>query len=503
VVLLRALSELAELGEKLSGVELVELLEGLAVPVEEPGFGDAVVVAEPLEIRARRFRAVFVCGLQENAFPRAGVPDAFLPDELRRELHALGGDAMRLRLHEHALEQERYLFYACVSRATEQVVLSYCSSDEEGNIELPSPFIEDVAELLDGEWRSRRRRRLLDDVVWSADEAPTSRERARADAAALTAAREDPPSYRLGETARGHVRHCELVSAGALEAYGDCPMKWLVERELRPRAFEPKNDPMVRGEVVHQVLEELFSRLGGAITERSLAQARRILAELVQEHAAAVGTGRAEPVRAGMLHAIEADLERYLAAEARAGAAWPAEALELRFGFGEEDHASLPALELDGGGVRVRGVIDRVDLEPPRKAGESAPRRRAVVRDYKTGGTRPEFQGARWQSDRRLQVPLYMLAVRELLEHEPVAGFYQPLGGDDLRPRGAFLEDAPVGSELVSNDARTPEELEATLREAAERATALALRLRAGELTPQPETCSRFGCAYPGICRAA
>ena len=31
-----------------------------------------------------------------------------------------------------------------------------------------------------------------------------------------------------------------------------------------------------------------------------------------------------------------------------------------------------------------------------------------------------------------------MLAVRELTGREPVAGLYQPLRGQDLRPRGAY-----------------------------------------------------------------
>ena len=55
---------------------------------------------------------------------------------------------LRLRPREDALDGERYLFYAAVSRATERVFLAYRSSDEEGNLALPSPFIADVAELL-------------------------------------------------------------------------------------------------------------------------------------------------------------------------------------------------------------------------------------------------------------------------------------------------------------------------------------------------------------------
>ena len=495
-VLLRSLAELADLRERLGAEELIEVLEQLTVPLQTPGSGDAVVVAEPLEIRARRFRAVFVCGLQENEFPLPGRPDPLLADDLRGELAA---GALRLRLREDSLEQERYLFYACVSRATEHLVLSYRSSDEEGNIELPSPFIEDVAELLDERWFGRRRRRLLDEIVWPVGDAPTGRERART-AAAESAAPAEPFEYVLGETARSHVRHCEVVSANALETYGDCPMRWLVDRELQPRPFGPEPEVLARGGAVHRVLEELLRRLDGRITEASLPQARRIAASLLREQAAAVGIGRSDAVRAGLVRAIEADIERYLQCEAASGVEWPAEALELRFGFENEEGESLPALDL-GRDVRVRGVIDRIDVEPGR--GRDGRARRAVVRDYKTGGTRPEFQGARWALDRRVQVPLYMLAARELLGLDAVGGFYQPLGGDDLRPRGAFLEGAPVGTEIVGNDERTREELDAALESAAQHAATLALRLRAGDVGPHPETCSRFGCAYPGICRAA
>lgn len=202
--------------------------------------------------------------------------------------------------------------------------------------------------------------------------------------------------------------------------------------------------------------------------------------------------GVPEGSRAAVRRSIEADLRRYLRHEARDGCELTPEALELRFGF-EDDDESLPALELSDG-VRVRGVIDRVDVD-----GDA----HAVVRDYKSGGVRPAYQGARWMVDRQLQVALYMLAVRRLLGIEPVAGLYQPLGGGDLRPRGAFVKGAPVGNCVVANDGREPEELERMLVEAEEQAVALAVRLRIGELEPCPETCSREGCKYPGICRVS
>ncbi len=197
-------------------------------------------------------------------------------------------------------------------------------------------------------------------------------------------------------------------------------------------------------------------------------------------------------MRAAAARGVAADLRRYLAHEARDGLDWPPYALERRFGFDDDDPESLPPLQL-GDDVRVRGIVDRVDADA---AGH------AVVRDYKSGGTRPEYQGARWAPDRRLQVALYMLVVRELLGLEPVAGFYQPLGGGDLRARGVFLDGTDVGGSVVGNDARDQDELDEVLEDARRRAVALAERLREGELEPCPTTCSRDGCRYPGICRA-
>jgi ATP-dependent helicase/DNAse subunit B len=498
--LLAALGELRELGDRVSGPELIELLEGLGVPTGPPTAPGAVLLAEPLQIRARRFRAVFVCGLQEGEFPSAGRPEPFLSDEHRRELALCSG--LRLRPREDALARERYLFYASVSRATEQVVLSYRSSDEEGNLALPSPFLADVAELLVEGWPERRRRRLLADVVWAADHAPTAREQARARSAlrAPAAGAVDEPVRTLGDDARRHVRHLRILSAGALETYADCPVKWLVQRELQPARFEPEPEPIARGSFIHEALEQVLARLRGPVTPASLPQANRILDDVLAALASSgsdVGTqiapGRPEALRAAALRAIEADLRRFLEHESTDGSEARPEGLELRFGF-DDTQPSVPALELGDGGdaVLVRGMIDRIDVDSSR---------RAIVRDYKSGVTRPEQQGARWGVDRRLQVALYMLVVRELLGLDPIAGLYQPLRGEDLRPRGVFLKGAPVGTRVVATDGREQAELDAELDDAAARALALARRLRSGELTPCPETCSRDGCAYPGICR--
>jgi ATP-dependent helicase/DNAse subunit B len=495
--MLGALAELTELGLAPSGAELVGLLEQLPVKAESSIRPGAVQVSEPLAIRARRFQVVFVCGLQESEFPQPTSPEPFFSDESRRELFAAGG--LRLRPVEDALVRERYLFYSAVSRATDQVVLSWRSSDEEGNLALRSPFIDDVAQLLTPEWVDRRRRRLLGDVVWPADEAPTERERRHSLAASApqnaSLGEEGPELRTLSETALRHVRHQQIVSGGALELYSDCPVKWLVERELAPPPLDPDPDPLARGGFIHQALEEVIGRLETSVSPESLPDAERILDDVLRELAPELSPHRSPAVRAAIVASIEADLRRYLRYEARQAPHWEPRGLELRFGF-EDEEDSLPALVLGGGPepLRVRGVIDRLDVDPSGSG-------QAIIRDYKSGPVRQEYQGARWSTDRRLQVALYMLAARALLGLTPVAGLYQPLGGNEVRARGLFLAGGSMGEGLVATDAREVSELDAELEDAAARAVQVAHTLRQGSLTPCPQTCSRYGCSFPGICR--
>ncbi|HLY50976.1 MAG TPA: PD-(D/E)XK nuclease family protein [Solirubrobacteraceae bacterium] len=495
-VLMGALGEVQELGGELPRHELLELLERLEVPVSAGAATGTIVVSEPLAVRARRFRAVFICGLQEGEFPRPGRPEPFFSDERRRELASLTG--LRLRLSEDSLAAERYLFYAAVSRATERLVLSYCSSDEEGNLQLPSPFVADVADLLEPSWASNRRRRLLGDVVWPVEAAPTARERERSLAAASAPAAGGAlaPELDLSERALAQVRHTRVLSAGALEQFASCPVKWLVERELQPAELGGESEAIVRGSYMHDMLEQVLLGLGEAVTSETLPDALRILDDLVQELPPQLAPGRPEGLRRATLEAIAADLRRYLEWEASHGCGWEPRWLELRFGF-EGEEGALPPFELGEGGERIslRGAIDRIDVGPDGRT--------AVIRDYKSGGTRPEHQAARWRVDGTLQVALYMLAARALLDVEPVAGLYQPLGGRDLRARGVFVEGAPVSGECVANDGRDPAGLEAELNDAAARALELAGRLRSGQISPCPQTCSRQGCRYPGICRVS
>ena len=231
-----------------------DVLETLAaVEVRQGDATEGVLLADPLEIRARRFRAVFVCGLQDAEFPQRPVPEPFLDDDARRGLAAASG--LRLPLHEDVLDRERSLFYACVSRPQEVLFLSWRSSDEEGEPLVASPFLDDVRSLFTDQLWAERGRRLLAEVTWSPREAPTPRELRRAQAAARS--EPDPPPLPAPVTAPVLEQLAARRTEGArqLETFAACGVRWLVEGLLAPRRVSPDPEPMKRGSRAHAVLE--------------------------------------------------------------------------------------------------------------------------------------------------------------------------------------------------------------------------------------------------------
>ncbi len=459
--------------------------EALAsMTVRERGTSGGVLLAGPLDIRARRFRAVFATGLQDGELPRRPTPDPFLDDDDRRALARASGLALPLR--EDALAGERYLFYAVCSRPTEQLALSWRSSSEEGDPLQASPFLQDVRDLFGPELWQGRRRRLLAEVTWPLDEAPTRRELERAMAARERVA--EPAALAAPVTRRvlAALAARESESARGLETFAGCGVAWLVEAVLRPQPIEPDPEPLWRGTLAHGVLEQVLSRLkersGSArLTPERLPDALEVLAGVMGER------GR-EPRFAGVpervvLRAVHADVARYLREECQTGPGLEPLLLEWSFGRSGEDPAALTL----AGGMRVSGRVDRLDADGTR----------AIVRDYKH---RVAPAAARWGEDRKLQAGLYALAVRAILGLEPAAALYQPLSGGDVRPRG-IVRDGLRGN-YVPTDVLGDDDFEAVLAEVRTIAEEAARSLRAGRLSPCPSRCSaRRACRYPTICR--
>jgi RecB family exonuclease len=488
-----ALRELGELPGDLQPppAELAATLDALEVLVGESAAPDRVTVTRPQSVRARRVRALFCVGLQEGVFPAPARPEPLLGDDERRAINQATG--LRLRLHEDALHVERAFFYAAVSRPTELLALSWHAAGDDGAPAVRSPLVDDVADLLEPGWAAAPRRRELGAAGWPADAAPTEREAARHAAAAAPAAA-PPVIAPLAEgAALGRLRERHTWSASDLEAWASCPVRWFVDRHLRPQALVPDPEPLLRGTLAHRVLEQALSALvadGGGLAPEHLPAARALVRDALAEHADDVRISPNPERLRSALRRLEVDLVRYLEFAAHAGSGLRPSRFEVRFGRPEDPH---PPLELDDGALRIAGRIDRIDVGPDG--------REALVYDYKG---RTATARARWLQEGKVQVGLYLLAARQVLGLEPVGGLYQPLGAKagEQRPRGAVLVEADPALDVVSTDRCTDAELAELLDGCVDVARQAVAGLRAGALVPAPERCAyQGGCAHPTICR--
>jgi ATP-dependent helicase/DNAse subunit B len=511
-----AMAERAELPGLAPPPEAIaRTLAGIRVRVWSGPVGERVRIADPRRVRAARFDNVFVASLQDGEFPRGGAhTDPFLSERQREQL------GLQPR-HDNAAE-ERYLFHVCLALPRRRLFLSYRDSDENGAAEAPSPFLEDVRQMLEPSEVGAHGRGLAE-VVHRLGEAPSETELARTIAArgagadperllALAGAeaeitdriRDRLASARSAEAATrapGPLSNpAVLASLAEVHAYGGttlegfdvCSYRWFVSHELSPQPLDPPPDPLLQGGIVHRALHSLYEeRPGGDPIPRpgSLTAWTTRSRELVGEIATASGLG-SHPAERAMLARVEGLLARFLKEEAQRQMAG-FEPWLLEAGFSESDEIEQPALAIDG--WRLHGAIDRVD-----RARDG----RALVIDYKLSSR--VSPRVKLEEEAKLQLQLYLIAVAELWGAEIVGGLYHPLRAtSERRPRGLVLEGAAAdlaGYGLSKTDRVDREDFEQLLADARRRAGAIVARMRTGQIDRDPGP--REGLRDHGICPA-
>ena len=141
-------------------------------------------------------------------------------------------------------------------------------------------------------------------------------------------------------------------------------------------------------------------------------------------------------------------------------------------------------------GFTVSGKIDRIDQDPMSASG--------IVQDYKSGaGAHSARQIA---EDERLQVPLYILVLRDLVGIEPLGGLYRALAGA-RGARGLVLDGGGARGVRKQDHARRGQ-FWAHVDRAVERAQAAVARIRAGDVEHDPRggTCPTWCDRWP-MCR--
>ena len=488
-----------ELGGELSVEELVGALERMPVRAG-PAREGHVAVLDLLRARTRQAEIVFVLGLEEGSLPRRSGPSAFLDDDRRREL-----DGQARLAKPDQVARDRYLFYTACTRASRRLYLVREAATDDGAPRQPSPFWDDVQAVLDPADVARSTtRRALSALVWPVEGAPTDRERVRSlawlangDRATATAlARAQGWERRFDRALAAFNRSTRLTDPSVLEllrgrgtfgvteleTFAGCSSIWFVERVLDPKSMDAEIDARMRGSIAHQALFKFFSGLPKRLhSERvpadRLDEALEFLRECLNEAIAGGAESRLELTdlqRSELQQGLWRDLEAVVRAEAESELPLVPRRFEVSFG----SERSAPELQrgLDLETFHLSGKIDRIDLDPLAARG--------IVWDYKSGKT--AHSAAQIESEVKLQIPLYMLVLRDLVGVEPLGGLYQPLAGE-RKARGLLRstakEDGVPG--YSSNDYVDEEDFWARVGRAQDAAREIVGRMRDGDVAPR------------------
>jgi ATP-dependent helicase/DNAse subunit B len=481
--------------------EVVAALDRATVRLARTGDAGRVQVVDLLRARTRRFEVVFLLGLEEGSLPRRGSASPFLDDDARRDLD--GRRRTRL-VRPDPVARDRYLFYAACTRPTERLYLVREAAGDDGGPVEPGPFWDDVRTLFEPDDVARwTRRRPLSQLTWPLETAPTERERLRA-AAALAAS--DPVLADAVALANGWTRRLERARAAfrrrtrlthplvlealhartsfnvtELERFADCSSAWFVERFLDPRTIDAEVDPKLRGSVAHSALHKFFAglpkelgveRVDAACVEDAVRFLRRCLTQAIE----GVRMEMTDLQRSELDGGLWRDLEALVREEAESEPRLVPRRFEVSFGSERSAPELQRGLVVDG--VTLSGKIDRIDVDP-----FSA---RGIVQDYKSG--KSAHSAAEIEKELRLQIPLYMLVLRDLVGIEPLGGVYRPLAGT-RRARGLLRADArdDALTGYVKTDYLDEAEFWRLVEGAQETAGRLAGRIRGGDVRHDPK----------------
>ena len=498
--LLTQLERWRRLAGDLSREDVVTALERHALRPfrgDEPG---RVAVLDLARARTRRFDVVFVVGLEEGSLPRRAASSPFLDDDARRALDERGARLQR----PDAVSRDRYLFYTACTRPLDRLYLVREAATDDGSPREPSPFWDEVQGAFDpDDVRRWTRRRPLSALTWSLDDAPTERERLRAlaglaahDASSANGlARANGWERRLERAVGAFVRPTRLrhplvleqlglrttFNVTELERFADCSSAWFVERLLDPRTIDAEVDAKLRGSVAHSALYKFFTRLPKELgverlDDRVVEEAVRLMRACLDEAVQGVRMDMTEMQARELDSTLWRDLEAVVRVESESELTLVPRRFEVLFG-GERAAPELQrGLDL-GDGVTLSGKIDRIDQDPFGARG--------IVQDYKSG--KHAHSAREIESELRLQIPLYMLVLRDLVGLEPLGGLYRPLAGE-RKARG--LLRASEGDTLRGysrNDYLEEEAFWAAVDQARLKARELAGRIRVGDVRHDPK----------------
>ena len=298
-------------------------------------------------------------------------------------------------------------------------------------------------------------------------------------------------------------------SVSQLELYAKCPHKYFLNRIVNINDIkEPEDEPeaLEIGLLLHDILFEFYSKIrdeGKKISycsEDEFAQFGEILKSIAEQKYSEMNFHSSfsffikEKILGVNDNWTDSILYKFLSNERENDKEMVPSYFEVPFGsVNKNDAEKLLFLDepVDINGVKIRGRIDRVDLDENEKSFE--------VIDYKSGSTNLSIKDI--QNGLQLQIPIYMLVVKHLLEEK---------FGEHYFPKNSYLyslkfSENEFGKKALFNPKATDERKVKLLEESAEKVKGYFKRILNGEFNltqdPKRETIVCGYCEYKWICR--
>jgi hypothetical protein len=428
-----------------------------AVYHREGSLGDGVLAMDYRQAAGLDFAHVVLCGAYEGVFPAGPPAEALVEDRVWQELrrrHPFVEDA-ELR-SQRSREQARRAIAAASHHLTWTAPMQESGA---GRDHYPSQLMLEAARAHEAHLASATAFRRAPNSEWLRKPASPmaalltgravdlSEVRIRAGIVArrekreftghalepalrLLRARRDvrfgPYDGNLADLAGDALIPSGNVSPTSLEHYATCGFRYFLSSVLRLRPpDEPEDrdtmDAAERGTLVHEVLQEFFERKAAEDRPQPLEAwhegDRQELLDLLEERL----DQAQERGRTGLDVYAEHERRR-LRADMSAFLEHDTEFRQATGAVPRDFEVNIPEDAAEA--VRMRGVVDRIDWSPDRRA--------AWVIDYKTGST-SAFDGIREDDPlaggTKLQLPVYIAAARGATDVTPLYWFISTVGG--------------------------------------------------------------------------
>ena len=261
-----------------------------------------------------------------------------------------------------------------------------------------------------------------------------------------------------------------------LEAYAKCSYRYFSERILKLQENEEDTRARNQGIVMHGVLEDFFKGPWKAIPPEKLEDwVDQSMEAWLQKAPLDLGPYQTSLARSE----IKKILMRFIRYET---GRLETTAFQPRY-FEYEIPKEKPVVVGSGKNkFSLQGKIDRVDVDAENK--------NFVISDYKRARS---FEKKSLENGTSLQLPLYLLAVQNLLGLNPAGG--QLLNMKEMKPSGFYSEVVTEAKKKLSD-----QEFDEILERALRYSVRLLEELKSGKITVEPRDC-REGCGYVSVCR--